>query len=274
MLAVRDAARQVEIEPTEAGAVGAQLNLVERRRWRIQIGEETDAARPVRARRKVVDRVALNLRPILQRTGVPRPVLGDRRQGKRLAVRRLDRQRVAGQLEGRHLLAKRDTDVEEHPLLTDRPVGGLVSEDHVTLVVVRSSNELPLHGVDLRHAGLGQGDGLLGLTRRSNGGPDENQDGENERWTDPVFHETSCDERLACVEQMASERIRRRTLIVMSKYRGPLENPAGTILGPVRSKECASDVTAPERGHSADRHGPLSYRLSAQRPLSRPREGW
>jgi len=52
---------------------------------------------------------------------------------------------------------------------------------------------------------------------------------------------------------MASERIRRRTLIVVSKYRGAARKSSGR-----GSTEYASDVTAPERGHSSELTGQRS----------------
>jgi hypothetical protein len=70
-----------------------------------------------------------------------------------------------------------------------------------------------------------------------------------------------CDLRFAI--QDASERIRRRTIVVVSNIAGQPENPAGTMLGIVRSTEYARDETAPECRHSSERHGPLFDHLRA-----------
>src|SRR5262245_26928207 len=64
VLAVRDpVAGDLEEEPADAGALVAQLDLVPGERALVEVGEEADAASPVRVRREVVDRVALDLLP-------------------------------------------------------------------------------------------------------------------------------------------------------------------------------------------------------------------
>src|SRR5215204_2363507 len=87
VLTVGDAAWDVEVQAAEARAARAELHFVVGHGRRAQVGEETDAAGPARRRRKVVDRVALDLFPGLQRAGVGRPELRNGCQGKRLAVR-------------------------------------------------------------------------------------------------------------------------------------------------------------------------------------------
>jgi hypothetical protein len=82
-------------------------------------------------------------------------VLADRRQGNRLAVGRFERQGVTLQFVVRCVVEHRHADLEEHPLLADRPVDELVSDDYVAFVVVRGPDKLALHRHDLRHARLG-----------------------------------------------------------------------------------------------------------------------
>ena len=191
MLAVRDAARHLEVEPAEARAFVAELDLVNRHHARVQVGEEGERARPARARRKVVDRVALDFLPVLQRAGVALPVLVDRRQGNRLAVGRFERQRLPLQLLVRRFVEHRHADLEEHPLLADRPVGELVSDDDVAFVVVRGPDELALHRHDLRHARLGDLHlgRLLGLNIASNsGGRHGHQAGDEQQQRGLRFH--------------------------------------------------------------------------------------
>src|SRR6187455_1100172 len=58
VLAVLDPARDVEIQAPYARTPRAELNLIPVPHGLVQIGEEADAARLRRARRKVVDRLA------------------------------------------------------------------------------------------------------------------------------------------------------------------------------------------------------------------------
>src|SRR4029450_6765221 len=104
MLAVGDTARHLEVEPAETGALVAELDLIDRQRARRQVGEESERAGPGCTRRKVVDRGARDLLPVLQRGGVALSVLVDRGQRNRLAVGHLERQRVALQLVGRRVV--------------------------------------------------------------------------------------------------------------------------------------------------------------------------
>ena len=99
-------------------------------------------------------------------------------------------------------------------------------------------------------------------------GPDEQQAGEDEWQSDHVFHGTSSRGRLVCEEQSASERIRRRTMIVVSNIAGPPDNPAGTNLGRVRSTDYASGETAPE-AVLLRTSGVAFDHLRAQRPACR-----
>src|SRR5687767_2516974 len=155
MLAIGDTARDLKIETADTGAVVAEIDLVVWKRARFQVGKEEEGARPARARRKVVDGIALDVRPLLNRAVVSRPLLADRRQRNRLAIRRLERYGPTGQPVVRRLVPHRDTDFEQHPLFADRTVSGLVSDDHVAFVVVCDPDELALQSHDLRHPGLG-----------------------------------------------------------------------------------------------------------------------
>jgi hypothetical protein len=141
--------------------------------------ESRSEKKPMRhAREALVDRVALDLLPVLQRGGAARAVLGDRCQGHRLAVRRFDRQRAAGQLVVRNLVEHRHADLEEHPLLPERPVGELIADNDIAFVVVCRPDELTFHGHDLRYPGLGYLHGwrLLGLRNAEHRqGPEEAQ---------------------------------------------------------------------------------------------------
>jgi hypothetical protein len=143
MLAIRDTARDAKIETTETGTVIGEIHIVVRKRPRSQFGKEQDGARPARRRRKVVDGIALDLRPLLNRLGIPLPLLGDRRKGDRFAIRRLERQGGVGQFVVRRLVEQGYANLEEHPFFADRAVRGLVSEDHVGFVVVRGRTNLP-----------------------------------------------------------------------------------------------------------------------------------
>src|SRR4029450_3669199 len=165
VLAVRDPTWHLEVDPTETCALGAELDLVVGHCTLVQLGEEPDSTRLARARRKVVDRVPLDLRAGLQRAEVRRAHVRGRGKGNRLAVRCLERERVAGHGVVRHAIANRRSEVEEHPLVTDRLVGDLIAEDDVALVVVGGAYVGSLQRHDLRHAGFGYLHGWLLLRR-------------------------------------------------------------------------------------------------------------
>jgi hypothetical protein len=77
-------------KPADTCALGVELDDVVRQCPIVQVGEEPDSARSAGARRKVVDRVPLDLLPHPQRAEVRLPVLHHGRQRYRLAVRRLE----------------------------------------------------------------------------------------------------------------------------------------------------------------------------------------
>src|SRR3954447_4746664 len=80
VLPILDPAGDAEEQPPRARTHVAQLDVVPRHGAVLELAEEADAAGLRGHRRKVVDRVARDLRALLERAQIPAAVVGDRRQ--------------------------------------------------------------------------------------------------------------------------------------------------------------------------------------------------